>query len=748
MLSILMSPLLTQLACQAPIEEEPTFLQFVEVEPGVGIRTQPSNIDDAVFIEIIDNQGFAITTTDITLSQNGSEKIVDTDAFGAIRVDSNTTSVAWNDLSIVIATFNMPSIPDVVGYRTQLIPSTELSTNAELVTDGALYSYGSEIWWLSQSIGAQPHFVGSLPSPVLGVTTGHLDGDGIIDAVAYSAEQAVVLRGRPYGGFTRLHTITPAIDDLLFYDARIAQLNSDQHGDFAVALSSSEQTVVSVFDGDGAWTFDAREPLSQSFPSSAMMAMDEDNDQLADITLIDDNLGAVRRYSYSIEGWIGGFPSLIDPSSFTALPGAEFGAAGDINGDGNKDILIYDGEGVENQDLIFFTIGETITKYSQSYAPYYSTLYDVDGNGTDDIFSLSNKFLHLTYYDDESSAFSVRNLNTIQQNGPLQARDFDGDGLVDIRILAEQPILLGSTVGESGKWTPKNVQWKEDDGIPIENHLFVVGNADNDPAIEIGAIISVGGSSLFKVWEYNEDFTALTIETDMDLGSSFVSDLKLHNGLFYLINDNGNSKRLRKIQLANGTLSLKKRLDIEQDYVECTTIAGEDHFLLWGGVSEYAVVQSNFVAIDGGDATGWNDADIGVASDGATQDVRGCSGTDCQVEFSDLNGDGIDELILRNGDGISITGLDDVDITLPIDGFLSSADLNNDDAEELLIHNDQWTWMMHFEGARIAATHGIWIEDPTEGRQFFVDVNQDGILETIRESNANTLLTARFISPQ
>ena len=79
-------------------------------------------------------------------------------------------------------------------------------------------------------MGAQAQFVGSLASPVLGLVSGHLDGDGIVDAVAFSAEEAVILRGRPYGGFTTTHKYS-VNEDLLFYDAQIAQLNSDQHGD-------------------------------------------------------------------------------------------------------------------------------------------------------------------------------------------------------------------------------------------------------------------------------------------------------------------------------------------------------------------------------------------------------------------------------------------------------------------------------------------------------------------------------------
>jgi hypothetical protein len=107
-------------------------------------------------------------------------------------------------------------------------------------------------------------------------------------------------------------------------------------------------------DGDGAWDFERREPLIQPFASISMVASDEDDDGVADITLIDDLDGAVRRYTYSIEGWIGGFPSIIDPASFVALPGAQLGPSRDINGDDINDILIFDGEGSTNQDLVFF----------------------------------------------------------------------------------------------------------------------------------------------------------------------------------------------------------------------------------------------------------------------------------------------------------------------------------------------------------------------------------------------------------
>ena len=96
-----------------------------------------------MILEVFDNQGFAVSASDITQSRWLGKSLA-SDAFGAIQADSNTTSATWNDSSIAIATFDVPSIPEVVGYRTQLIPSNETSSFTSLVSDGALYSYESE----------------------------------------------------------------------------------------------------------------------------------------------------------------------------------------------------------------------------------------------------------------------------------------------------------------------------------------------------------------------------------------------------------------------------------------------------------------------------------------------------------------------------------------------------------------------------------------------------------------------------
>ena len=726
------------LACQTDIEDQTSFVEFVNVSDGINLRSVP--IDDGFGFEVVDDSQFAIRAENVSVGLSE----LNSDAFGLVQMDSTETQITatWNDQSIVGYKTTSETIPAIIGYDTQLIPSTKNSSSSVLTQDGTLYAFDEELWWISDQPGSLAQLVGVLSEPILGLNSGHIDGDGVLDAVVFSSGEAVLLRGRPYGGFFRQQIVRPIQDDHFFFDARINKLNEDQHGDVALATSSESQTTVTVLDGDGAWDFERREPLIQPFASISMVASDEDDDGVADITLIDDLDGAVRRYTYSIEGWIGGFPSIIDPASFVALSGAQLGPSRDINGDDINDILIFDGEGSTNQDLVFFTFGESITKYSQTYLPYYSAVVDVDKNGTFDIFSLSEEYLHLTYFDDESEAFSVRNLNTISTQGPLTARDLDEDGLVDIRVLSTQPIQVNGSLGESEKWTPKNVLWREDSSINILDGMFTVGEINEETVV--GAIIDINGDTRLKVWRFGEDFTSLTPISDLSFGNSTVSDLKICDGYFYLINNNGTSQRFRKIELSNNTLSLKNRTDVEQDYFECAIINNEVNYLLWGGVETYIILQEDLVNIDAGDAEGWNDADIGIPADGATQLKKGCSGTNCQVEYADLNGDGDEELILGNANGITISGLTDGDITLSVNGVLSTSDLNNNGTEELIVQTDSWFWIFHYKDQSVGNIQGTWIDGTTQGRTYFADVNGDGLLETIRESSTQTLLTSAF----
>lgn len=742
-------PLLQSMfGCAEPIVETPEHLVSISLGEPVQLRTLPNNANGNLMVEVTDASGFALPNQPVlfTVDEVETESITDSFGVATLTQDSNVTlgTATWNDQVIPVQGVRRTSLPNIVGYEAWHIPSSEEGYNMIAAKDGALYAYGNELWWVSERRGAMAHRIGEATEPILGLDSGHLDGDGVLDAIAFTSTQVYVLRGRPYGGFSVLQQfgLNQPYQTHGFVGGVINNLNDDGHGDIALASSNEAETIVTLLDGDGSWSFEARDRLYQTFPTMSMVAADDNNDDFADITLIDED-GIIRRFSYSIEGWIGGFPSVIDPASFISLPGATLAKPTDLNGDGNLDTLIYDGEGSSTQDLVFFTIGETITKYSQSYTPYFAATYDVDENGGADIFSLSSEFLHLTYLDETTNAFAVRNLNTIPMMGPLQLRDFDKDGFVDFNVLNQHPARVEGMLGDSDKWTPKPIRWKNENGIEIVDNLWTVGQADAGSEIEVGAIIDVNGEKRLKVWRYGDDFTALSVVSEISLGNSEVSDLKMCNGDYFLINDNGTSKRLRQIELASNTLTTKRRADVEQDFVECTLINDLNHFLLWGGTASYAVLQQTFVSIDAGDAQNWNDGAIGSVNNGQTYAVSGCSATDCGVEYADLDRDGTDELILANANGITISDLGVEDIIINAAGSISTMDIDGNDNEELIItQTDGWVWVYHATGFNWSAVQGVWMSQPTVGDAVLMDVNNDGTLEVIRPSDTGSLLTS------
>ncbi len=746
-------PLLSLLfGCAEPVVQKPTHLTEGSVGEASQLYGLPNNANGNLMATVTDENGFALPNQTIQFTIEGDTVDVTSDAFGIaiLEVDSTTDTfgtASWNGQSVPVQGVQQESLPSIVGYEAWAITPNNpdaLAYSVTPATDGALYAYDNELWWLSERSGALPQFTGSTNGPVLGMDSGHIDGDGVLDAVVFTSTEVYLLRGRPYGGFALLNSwlISEEYANHSVISATINHLNDDAHGDVAVASSSGEETLVSVLDGDGSWGFTARPLLFQGYASTSMVAGDENNDQFADVTLIDDE-GVVRRFSYSIEGWIGGFPSVIDPASFVSLPGATLGKPVDLNGDGNQDTLIYDGEGSSTQDLVFFTIGETITKYSQNYRPYYGTTYDVDQNGSMDVLSLSDEFLHLTYLVEETGAFAVRNLNTISTQGPLQVRDFNQDGWADINVFSTNPIRIKGTSGEEGKWTPERVRWKEESGISIFDNLWAVGNVDADDDIEVGFIVEAGGEKRLQVWRYGDDFTALSVVADFGLGNTEISDFGICNGDYFLISDTGTAKQIRQLQLNNDAISTKRRADVEQDYFECTLIDGLNHFLLWGGTSSYIVLQQTFVSIGAGDANEWEDADIGAVENGQTHTVRGCTETDCQVRFADLDNDSNDELIVSNSQGITVSDLANEDIQMTVQGVLSTIDIDGNNTEELVItQSDGWAWVYHATGFDWSAVQGIWMDKSVEGNATILDVNGDGLLEVIHASSTGTLLTS------
>ena len=745
------------LACKPEVVPETIYFERAETRSATQIQAIANNYTDnlTIMAKVTDAYGFAIGGEQVqfTLDADGTSYNVQTDSFGIAALDlsashPNATGMSatatWNSMETKVESVLRPSSLAITSYPAQHVPTDGLGDFAAKVTNGSIVVYGADIWWLHNDMGVFAQHIASLPSAVWGVVPGHIDNDGILDVAVWTEKTVYLLRGHREGQFTLGAEYSVMDPESIMVDVSIAQLDAGIRSDVAMATSTETTSEVTVLEGDGVWNFHMREELKQAYPIDTMIACDENDDGWTDVNLINDTDGSLRRQTYSSEGWVGGFPSIIDPSFYSALPNTEFAPCEDLNGDGAKDILLYGGEGSSSQDMVFFIIADVMTKHDQHYEPYNATAFDWDGNGSTDIFALSEEHLYLTYYNQTTNAFSVQTHTAIPKSGPLLYGDYNNDGLWDLRTLVEYPIELQGGLTNDERWNLNIIRWKEDTDVAVTDNHLVVEDLDNDGTVEVVGIIEEGGQSKIRIWRYADDLNNLADVYTFSLGASTVSELKVWKDDIFVIYDNGSDKLLRQMVFnADDTLSTKRSTSIEQDHLSCADAGGQSRFLVWGGQDTYAVLQQNFTVIDSGTVADWVDADIGPGTNGQQDSIFGCTEQRCAVEFADLDGNGAEEMLVRNSTGITLTGFAE-DIVLSVDGDITTQDLNGDGTEELIVQvpDSGWVWIYQFHQGMIANIQGLWIENPVNSMPKFADVNGDGVLEVMILSDSQTLQTS------
>ena len=215
-------------------------------------------------VEVVNDSGFAMAGELVTFVVGEESSDLLTDSYGVARLKLDDTAnfgtATWSDQTVPVQGVPQDSLPQIIGYETGYIPSEQESFGSIPATDGALYAYGDELWWMSERRGAIAQHAGTLNGPILGLDSGHIDGDGILDAAVYTATDVYLLRGRPYGGFTVLEQHQVENEEHTVIGVTINQLNADMHGDVAISSSSESETLVTILEGDGSWGFNVRPP--------------------------------------------------------------------------------------------------------------------------------------------------------------------------------------------------------------------------------------------------------------------------------------------------------------------------------------------------------------------------------------------------------------------------------------------------------------------------------------------------------
>lgn len=737
------------LACLTETTIAPITLEEAPRREAVALETLSRNTDASLTLQarIVDEYGFAIADQELQFLEDGASEpqIIRTNAFGYANLqpefaDDNSASatVTWNDQTGRSYSVTPSNIPAFRGYLAQYVPTTQTPNFITDMSDGLLIGYDTELWWSPIQTNGFPHRIGTLPLNILGLWSGNIDNDGYLDAVVWTLDSVYLLRGIPDGGVSLEKEYTSLKGSVVAVS--IGYFDTDDHADISIATSTEKLGYLTILSGTGSWGFEAQEVLDLNFPIEDAVTGDENHDSYVDVSLVDLDTGIIHRYSYSIEGWVSSAYSIIDPSFYRALPGTSFHPQIDLDLDGNDDLLLFGGEGDDDQSLAIFLTGAILSKYELKPVPYDAIVRKINPDDYPDILTLNRnaKFSHM-FFDGDLDDFIIRTFGAPNISGPFMSFDTEDSSYSNLRVLQHQPSDIQGKESELGKWVADIITWKEASSIIIHQSQIIIADANQDGALDVAVIVDEENERKLRIFKYGLQLENLSTIDTIGFSNANVLAFALCNGQYLTITDDGSERILRGISFDGDQLQTNRSSTVNQDSIDCANVNGIDQILLSGGSSVYSVLTANFVQVATGSS---NDATMmTLRNDGV---VLGCSEIDCQIKTADLDGDGDDETIVKNSSGISIQGLDE-DETLFLDGAIETRDVDQDGIEELLVReaDKPYVWVLQAKEGKISSIYGLWADRDFLEFPQFGDVEGDGIQQLGLISPNSTLITSK-----
>ena len=702
--------LIPMMGCGNCSEDDGTAQATQVIEPGSPVAAV---IDSAlgvgqveIGVRLINAYGIAVPADrgQVQLAVAGSDVdsgdgIVEIDAlgYGSLMASSAVPQ------ALVATVLNAPEGAQAGATGTSWIVSAEVPTTGfypawavdlepnylQAVDQGLILAQGSQVFWQNGLPTAPPVLVADMPTDIQGLAAADFDRDGVEDAVLWTFDEVVLLRGRYEGGFSWGTGYT--VPGQSVRGVGVGDANLDGIQDMVVAYGIDESGGFEVLIGSGAWTFEAQTPLAvpEDIWSVALCQLNDDGRPDVALMVADDNsLGEVLRYGPDNAGnWANNGNDLAGRSLENPLGrGSRLLDCSDLKGTPETEELVAIGPADDPQrPLVWYSFeGGTTTEFKLQYAGYEIAMGDVTGDGVDDVVLSerdSNQIRVLTWQADQGN-FLNDAVVAVPMGGPIGVNDVDGDGAADILVTSDVMALYPGQV-EEGRW----------DLVPDDFTVYGVSDYGSQTSVDLDgdglpehvATRFFDGTTVLQVftWELEDGIPKLISpalsRSSVDGGSnaSIAEALDMavcENVVYTLVQDSG--QYLYRMETgANGEITEVTSAAVSGSVVACGEIGNtvaivSDELGVWVGYDQ------DLNEVDNGDL-GSPIGDIAMAdTTGNGDNLEFCDAPDCNLHAADLDGDGVDEL-LRGGSAPSALGWG-VELDFDQPGLVSTLDWDGD----------------------------------------------------------------------
>jgi hypothetical protein len=723
------------------VDEAPGLVMEAPVAEAVDVQTGIVPLGTGVVARAVNAYGIATGSGPLRVSVGGADKDVSFDAngYGAVSLDAEgSAEVLGAALPAEVHAVDADWAGLSLG-RGDLAPTD--AKFAAAATRGWLVAGLYDVWWVSDL--GQTHRVMKLPDGDLinGMRAGHVDSDGVIDAVVWAGDTVYLLRGRSLGGMSWGAGVKA--EGYVVGGAAVDDCTGDGIGDVMIGwVSPNDDHHFQVLVGDGLWALDSYPPVDLPKPPHGVAIGSNRGEGYPQITITYED-GDYERYEFEPDSeqfrptgpsLSGGFPA-----------GAQVESGWDVNGDGGEELFFVGpkNQGVPRALYIYNLLPATVTWFAlDDYVEAEFAIADMDGDNTADVAVLpaDGEVVSLTY---SGSGYLQDRVGSVGDPGPLAFSDMNADR-------APEMLVAGQALW--GRWD--GVVVTEDDGKVWWNQVVPATplSADVGLAGPVVAYERDGNPATTDLWGFVQDATntslvgwtvtagetpVVTQVESIPLSSAAAAgvDLAICGGVAWALTETD----LHRVDL--GTRA-RLTLATAATRLDCGSApSGAKVALLVGGTVELRDDALSLVSTEGHSGAG----DLAVVQLGGAPAIGVCDGEGCSAIRWAWAADGGEALVTSDTDGVHVEKADGSVVDLGVSGVPSVSDVDGNGLLDLVVldSGDQSIVTVFRSTGQGWGPAEAWHHQAGgfQGEAWVADVTGDGLADVISRIGSSIYLT-------